>query len=154
MALKTDYKNYIPSTAMNGRRRYRMINNDDGTVSFEDATEYSQVGDSFGAAVINETNKNINNLELISYPRKAVTSEDNLNSFLDNGWYNIPYSSYATLDKNYPEAGIGGVLFVYRSGVSTLQIYFGFGGDSNFVHVFSRHYFQTNNYWSAWTALH
>ena len=69
MALKTDYKNYIPSAAMNGRRRYRMINNDDGTVSFEDETEYSQVGDPFGAAVINETNRNVNEiLQRSSFP--------------------------------------------------------------------------------------
>lgn len=57
MALKTDYKNDIPKTE---KRKYRIINNDDGTVSFEDVTEYEQIGDTFGAGDINETNKAVN----------------------------------------------------------------------------------------------
>ena len=36
-----------------------MIQNDDGTVSFEDVTEYTQTGDSFGAKDINETNTEV-----------------------------------------------------------------------------------------------
>lgn len=56
MALKTDYKDDILDTSVNEKRKFNMITNSDGTVSFEDVTTYSQVGDSFGAGDINETN--------------------------------------------------------------------------------------------------
>lgn len=56
MSLRTDYKDDIFS----GRRKYTEINNGDGTISFNDETEYSQVGDSFGATQINEIDGKIN----------------------------------------------------------------------------------------------
>lgn len=37
-----------------------MTTNQDGSVSFTDVTEYSQVGDTYGAAKINEQNTAIN----------------------------------------------------------------------------------------------
>ena len=54
MALRTDYKDDILDLTQNTQRKYRMITNADGTVSFEDVTVYSQVGDSFGASELNE----------------------------------------------------------------------------------------------------
>lgn len=54
MALRTDYKDDILDLTQNTQRKYRMITNADGTVSFEDVTVYSQVGDSFGASQLNE----------------------------------------------------------------------------------------------------
>lgn len=71
MALKTNYKDDVFS----GRRKYRMINNADGTVSFEDVTEYSQVGDTFGAADINATNSDIENTQL-EYAGTASSTGD------------------------------------------------------------------------------
>lgn len=53
MALRTDYKDDILDLTQNAQRKYRMISNSDGTVSFEDVTAYSQVGDSFGSADLN-----------------------------------------------------------------------------------------------------
>ena len=44
----------------NQKRKYNLIQNDDGTVSFEDATEYQQTGSDFGAGQINATNDAIN----------------------------------------------------------------------------------------------
>lgn len=58
--LPTTFRDDIVSSSMNGRRRYNMIQNDDGTVSFEDVTEYTQVGSNFGAAQINATNGAVN----------------------------------------------------------------------------------------------
>lgn len=55
-ALRTDYKDDVFS----GSRKYRMIDNGDGTVSFSDQTQYVQVGDTYGASEINEQNKAIN----------------------------------------------------------------------------------------------
>ena len=55
MALKTNYKDDV----FTGKRKYRITNNDDGTVSLDDVTVYTQQGDIFGAADINAINKEI-----------------------------------------------------------------------------------------------
>ena len=62
--LRTDYKDDVFS----GSRKYTMVNNQDGTVSFIDATVYSQVGDYYGAAEINEHNDILN--------KKGITVSD------------------------------------------------------------------------------
>lgn len=62
MALKTDYKD----DGFAGNRKYRMITNPDGTMSFEDVTPYDPVGDSFGALDINTTNKAVNRLDHVT----------------------------------------------------------------------------------------
>jgi hypothetical protein len=59
LSLKTDYKDDIPRTP---QRKYELINNDDGTVSLQDVTEYTQVGDTFGAGDINTITSAINSL--------------------------------------------------------------------------------------------
>lgn len=58
--LPTNLKDDILDSSVNTKRKYRMIENEDGTYSFEDATEYSQVGDEYGAGLINETNEQVN----------------------------------------------------------------------------------------------
>lgn len=60
MALKTDYLDDILNADINTRRKYNIIQNDDGTVSFEDVTEYSQVGTLFGAEQVNEITREVN----------------------------------------------------------------------------------------------
>lgn len=69
--LKTDYKDDVLDTTQNTKRKYQMIDNGDGTVSFEDVTEYLQQGDSFGADDINDTNEEVNiindNLDHVVY---------------------------------------------------------------------------------------
>lgn len=58
--LPTNFKDDIMNASMNGKRRYRMTQNADGTVSFDDATTYDQVGNNFGGAQINQTNTAVN----------------------------------------------------------------------------------------------
>lgn len=58
--LPTNFKDDILATQMAGKRRYRIIQNDDGTVSLEDVTDYSRVGNDFGSAQINATNMAVN----------------------------------------------------------------------------------------------
>lgn len=58
--LPTNLKDDILDSSVNTRRKYRMIENEDGTYSFEDLTEYNQVGDEYGAGLINETNRQVN----------------------------------------------------------------------------------------------
>ena len=54
--LKTNYKD----DAWVGKRKYSKTDNSDGTISLDDVTEYTQEGDSFGAADINKTNAEVN----------------------------------------------------------------------------------------------
>lgn len=56
MSLKTDYKNDMFA----GSRRYRLTDNQDGTWSIEDVTEYAVTGDVFNGDDINKTNQAIN----------------------------------------------------------------------------------------------
>lgn len=58
--LPTNFKDDILAEAMGGRRRYQMIQNEDGTVSFVDVTQYEQIGSDFGQAEINQTNEEVN----------------------------------------------------------------------------------------------
>ena len=57
MSLKTDYKD-----AMYERRKFRMENNSDGTVSLIDATSYTQEGTPVGANDVNAITKSVNAL--------------------------------------------------------------------------------------------
>lgn len=58
MSFATNYKDDM----FEGRRKYRMIDNNDGTYSFEDVTNYLQKGDYYGAAEVNATNGAINDI--------------------------------------------------------------------------------------------
>ena len=63
MAKATLPVNYVDDTlnsAMDGKRRYKVINNADGTISLEDVTTYDQVGSNFGASQLNTIGKAIN----------------------------------------------------------------------------------------------
>ena len=57
--LKTDYKDYIPPE---GGKRYIITTDAQGYSTIQDATEYTQEGDAFGAGDINATNTTVNNL--------------------------------------------------------------------------------------------
>lgn len=60
--MKTDWKEDKLSLAMGGKRKYQIYENADGTVSFNDATEYDQVGDEFGASQLNEIGTEMNTM--------------------------------------------------------------------------------------------
>lgn len=64
--LRTNYKDDILDTSVNERRKYNMISNNDGTVSFEDVTAYEQVGDNFSASILNQIIINLGGLSLVS----------------------------------------------------------------------------------------
>lgn len=59
--LKTSYTDDVLDTSKNTKRKYNIIQNEDGTVSFEDVTEYLQIGDVFSGGDLNKTNAAINN---------------------------------------------------------------------------------------------
>ena len=54
MELTPNYTDDQLDVSVNDKRRYRKIDNPDGTFSLEDATVYSQKGSKFGAAVLNK----------------------------------------------------------------------------------------------------
>lgn len=58
--LPVDFTDDILNESMSGKRRYRLIYNDDGTVSLEDVTAYDQIGSNFGSKQVNETNEAVN----------------------------------------------------------------------------------------------
>lgn len=84
--LKTNYVDDVLDTTKNQLRKYQQIQNDDGTVSFVDVTEYTQVGTSFGAKDINDTNAAINDVngklnqiivtEDITYSNVSISSSN------------------------------------------------------------------------------
>ena len=75
--LKTNYVDDVLDSSKNQLRKYQQIQNDDGTVSFVDVTEYSTTGTSFGAKDINDTNAAVNELNnsLGIYKELSVTSD-------------------------------------------------------------------------------
>lgn len=82
MSLKTDYKD-----AMYAKRKFRMENNSDGTVSLSDATSYTQEGTPFGANDVNAITKSVNAL----YQETIVTIPA-------NAWStSAPYSQKVTI---------------------------------------------------------
>lgn len=70
MALKTNYQNDV----FEGKRKYIMTANNDGTVSFTDTTTYLTRGDSYGASEVNATNTVINNIETFVGKKLATKS--------------------------------------------------------------------------------
>lgn len=57
MALKTDYKDFIPPDT---GRRWKITQQDDGSVIIEDITEYQQEGDTLGANDMNSIGTEVN----------------------------------------------------------------------------------------------
>lgn len=151
MSLKTDYKDYELAPNMGGKKRYRMINNDDGTVSFVDVSEYLEIGDTFKADDINATNNAINEGSLPSNavvfkeestpstpaPRDADTLGGHnvdyfaSNSALDNKFENVksvkPYGDYQPVGDGRIATKIsiaieGGVLYLQSFDANGQQI--------------------------------
>ena len=94
--LKTNYKDDVLDTSKNEKRKFRMIQNDDGTVSFDDATEYTQQGDAFGAADINATNAKINEQNQSLTNINVNVGEDGKLHFVDSTGADtvLPFKSY------------------------------------------------------------
>lgn len=73
MALSTDFKDDVLASS-NSKRKYNMIHNPDGTVSFEDVTVYSQQGSEFGAKEVNEEREAINELDSKKFDKSNVSN--------------------------------------------------------------------------------
>lgn len=97
--LKTNYVDDVLDTTKNQVRKYQQIQNDDGTVSFVDVTEYTQVGTSFGAKDINDTNAAINDVNGKLIASDNVPFRFGVNS---NGEYGYIITNQAGADTVIP----------------------------------------------------
>lgn len=89
--LRTNYKDDVFS----GSRKYRTVNNADGTVSFTDETDYTQHGDTYGAAQINQANEIINNLDNNAYR----STDSAMTDIADNDYIPVYDTSASTRKK-------------------------------------------------------
>ena len=81
--LPTNYRDDILNVSTEGKRKYRMNYNDDGTVSFVDVTPYDQEGSDFGAGDINATNEAVNQ----SFDKsKIIRDMDAINALTQEGY--------------------------------------------------------------------
>lgn len=96
--MKTDWKDDVLAQTMKGKRRYHVYENDDGTVSFIDATQYSQVGDNFGAAELNQIGEEINeSVDMITAAvQSAQASAESAQASADRAMQGTP-EGYAQL---------------------------------------------------------
>lgn len=84
-----------------------MINNSDGTVSFEDATVYSQKGSEFGAKEVNEEREAINQLITDLYPIAYCKSFSTQVTLAANG--RTDFGITIAADEGYKYMGIANI---------------------------------------------
>ena len=128
-SLRTNYKDDV----FTGSRKYEMTQNGDGTVSFTDQTTYSQVGDTYGAAQINEANAIINNLD-----DKAYLSDDGAESGLADNDYFPFYDTSASNGKKTTWSNIKNLIkaiCAIKDHASSTASTYGAGTASQFGHV-------------------
>lgn len=101
MSLKTDYKDAIPASGT--LRKYKQIDNGDGTYSFQDVTTYSQVGDKAQASVFNTTNAEVNSHEArVDNPHSVTAAQVGLGNV-----NNTSDASKTVNAANYPSHAVG-----------------------------------------------
>lgn len=89
----------VLAESMDGKRRYKIIDNGDGTISLEDVSEYLQTGSAFGAGQVNSTNQAVN--DSVDKSKVLITLEENAASTDDE---NVAGSkALAELNKNLDE---------------------------------------------------
>lgn len=69
--LPTNFQDDVLNASMNGKRRYMLLQQDDGSYILNDVTNYDTEGSTFGAAQINATNQAVN---------QSVDKDDVLNT--------------------------------------------------------------------------
>lgn len=114
--LKTNYVDDVLDTTKNQLRKYQQIQNDDGTVSFVDVTEYTQVGTSFGAKDINDTNAAINDVNgKLENKIGYMDSQSGTKIINNNGSYTIQNNGHIRIyfDNSPGSVRVNNVTYVY-----------------------------------------
>lgn len=142
MALKTTYKDDVLNTNKNTVRKYDVIQNSDGTISLYDSTNYSTVGDEYGASDINTQNTEINRLATNAIQSRTLASStniDNLHSESQQGIYWVTVASNTGSSKHPFISG-------YYRLIVFVNTQFAINEDSTKLKVRSR----VNSTWTAW----
>lgn len=113
--LSTDFKDDILASA-NPKRKYQMIYNDDGSVSFTDVTQYDQTGSIFGAKEVNEERAAINNID----ERRLVTL-DEIDLVTEEGYF-VDAKAAAELNRNLKVYTFSKSATVSYSGNNTMSV--------------------------------
>ncbi len=121
MALKENYKDDILDVSVNTKRKYRMTENGDGTVSFEDETEYLQEGDNFGSGAINPIAHAINGLN--NYNFHPSGSIDLVAYIADDSYYLNEDNKYVLADSPTGQALITSEPNTYKALASNTDLY-------------------------------
>ena len=128
MALKTDYQDYIPPAT---GKRYIITEDVQGYSTIQDATEYTQEGDTFGAGDINTTNAAVNDLSngvgvWSLAGGESIPSNSDLNDYTTAGTYICPSSAVASTLENTP----------FTSGGSGFKLIVQYNQNANWVTQF------------------
>lgn len=147
MALRTDFKDSVLKDTT-GKKKYKMTNNSDNTVSFTDVTEYSQEGSPYGAKEVNEEREVINSV-IVPKTRTVESRGDltchiteagvvtwlrifgNIRTEIPNGkdynlFYVTPVPMFAVSRRIYIENNFGFIFEISASGQVSITP---FGGD-------------------------
>lgn len=106
--LDTNFKDDILASS-NAKRKYQMTYNDDGTVSFQDATAYSQMGSAFGAKEVNEERAAINKIN-----SDRIVTLDEIDLVTEPGFF-VDAMAVKELNRNFKES-------VYADGYMVVDI--------------------------------
>lgn len=117
--LKTNYVDDVLDTTKNQLRKYQQIQNDDGTVSFVDVTEYTQVGTSFGAKDINDTNAAINDVNGKLPQLKVLKIPLGVKTTLNPGTFSL---LFPTKKEGYTPIAIKSWALFNRDGADNIHI--------------------------------
>lgn len=120
--LRTDYKDDLLDTSVNTQRKYRQVDNGDGTVSFVDETVYAQNGDTFGASEVNQIHAAVNlvndslnvrynedddALEILHSSGGWVAIQTNVYAKTQGTLFNVDYNPFSFADYGSSGAIIG-----------------------------------------------
>ena len=119
--LKDNYQDDVLDSEKNQLRKYNMIHNDDGTVSFVDATVYSQNGDNFGAKDVNDIVARIG--EVSKAENIAYDGEKSVQGAIDELKGTIGYTNKNLLKPIFiTSATLNGVTCTYNADGSYQEI--------------------------------
>ena len=104
--LPVNFQDDVLNASMNGKRRYMLLQQDDGSYILNDVTSYDTEGSTFGAAQINATNQAVN---------QSVDKDDVLNTSEE-------------VEANVDEKKVTGAL-VTKQLISEFQAWFGITED-------------------------
>ena len=150
--LKTNYQDYIPPST---GKRYVITKDAQGYSTIQDATEYTQEGDTFGASDINATNTAVNGITN-SAPYSLAAGDSipegaDLNDYRTAGTYVCPNSATSATILNKPQTNtsLGFKLIVQYNQSQNWFTQFFFVIDQ----VYVRYYNNTEQAYNQWKLI-